>query len=86
MLGIWQCFTWNNFFYPYNDVRAVHDFKAGTIIEGDESASKLFCWIMVNWVDYPTEVFPVELTNLVNIPDPNGNMFNLHRNLYKQYT
>ena len=57
----------------------MHDFQAGTIVESDESAGKLFCRVVVNWVDYPTEVFPVELTNLIDISDPNGNMFNLHK-------
>ena len=57
----------------------MHDFQAGTIVEGNKSAGKLFCWVMVNRVDYPTEIFPVELAYLVDISDPNGNMFNLHK-------
>ncbi|SIO34453.1 hypothetical protein SAMN05720758_2441 [Fibrobacter sp. UWB11] len=60
-------------------VRAVHDFQAGTIIEGNESAGKLFCRVVVNWVDYPAEVFPVELTYPIDVFNPDGNMFNLHK-------
>ena len=51
----------------------------GTVIEGDEPAGELFCRVAVNRVDYPAEVLPVELTNLIDISDPNGNMFNLHK-------
>ena len=57
----------------------MHDFQAGTIVEGDKSAGKLFCRVMIKRMDYPTEVFPVELTNLIDIPDPNGNMLNFHK-------
>ena len=57
----------------------MHDFQTGTVIEGDEPAGELFCRVVVNRVDYPTEVLPVELTNLIDISDPNGNMFNLHK-------
>jgi hypothetical protein len=58
----------------------MHNFEAGTIVEGHKSAGKLFCWVMVNRVNYPAEIFPVELAYLVDIFNPDGNMFNLHKN------
>ena len=57
----------------------MHDFQTGTVIEGNEPAGELFCRVAVNRVDYPAEVLPVELTNLIDISDPNGNMLNLHK-------
>jgi len=78
MLGHFGCFN----IY----IRAVHDFQAGAVVEGNESTSELFCWVMIEWLDYPTEILSVEFTNLVDILCPYCYMFNLHKNpLYLIY-
>ena len=60
------------------DVGAVHYFQPGAIVEGDEPAGELFCRIMVNRVDNPSEVFPVEFTDFVDVFYPDGDMFDFH--------
>ena len=60
-------------------VGAVHDFQTSAAFEGDESAGELLCRIMVEWLDYPTEILSVELTDLVDVFDPNSYMLDFHK-------
>ena len=60
-------------------VGAVHDFEAGTALEGDESARELFCRIVVKRLDYSTEILPVEFADFVNVIDPDGYVFDSHK-------
>ena len=63
---------------PNIDIRAVHYFQTGTVVEGDESAGELFCRIVVNRVNYPIEILPVEFTYLVDVFYPDGDVFDFH--------
>lgn len=60
------------------DVGAVHYFQSGAVVEGDEPAGELLYRIMINRVNYPTEVLPVEFTHLVDVFYPDGDVFDFH--------
>ena len=64
----------------------MHDFQAGAIFEGDESAGELFCGVMVKWLDYPTEIFSVELADLVDVFCPDGDVLDFHEFPLQEYT
>ena len=56
----------------------MHDFEAGAAFEGDKPARELFCRIVINWMNGPAEILPVELSDLVDVIDPDGYVFDLH--------
>ena len=64
------------FFSP--NIGTVHHFQTGATFEGDEAAGELFCRIMINRMNYPTEILSIEFADLVNILDPNGDMLDFH--------
>lgn len=72
MFHVEHCFS------PNIDIRAVHYFQTGTVVEGDESAGELFCWIVVNRVNYPTKILSVEFADLVDVFYPDGDVFDFH--------
>ena len=59
-------------------VRIIHHFQASAIFEGDESAGELFCGIVIKRVNISTEVLSVEITDLVDIFYPDGDMLYFH--------
>lgn len=68
------------------DIRAVHHFQAGATFEGDESTGELFCRIMVNRVNYPTEILSIEFADLVDVFSPDGHVFDFHESPLREYT
>jgi len=60
------------------NIRAVHHLQPGATFEGDESTSELLDRIVVNRVNYPTEILSVEFADLVDIFRPDGDVFNFH--------
>ena len=67
---------------PNIDIWAVHYFQADAVFEGDEVAGELLCRIVVNRVNHPTEVFSVELADLIDVLDPDGDMLDFHSLFY----
>jgi hypothetical protein len=56
----------------------VHDFQAGPVFEGDESAGELFCGIVIKGLNISTEILSVEFTDLVDIFYPDGDVLYFH--------
>lgn len=56
----------------------MHDFQASSVFKGDESAGELFCGIVIKGLNISTEILPVEITDLVDIFYPDGNMLYFH--------
>ena len=73
-----RTFHVEQFFSPDIDVRAVHYFQSSAVVERNESTGELFCRIMVNRVDFPAEILPVEFADIIDIFYPDGNMFDFH--------
>ena len=64
----------------------MHDFQAGAIVEGDEPAGELLGRVMVEWLDFPTEILSIELADLVDVLYPDSYMLDFHNTSVPQYT
>lgn len=64
-------------------IRAVHHLQPGATFEGDEPAGELFCRIMINRVNFPTEILSIEFADLVDVFYPDGDMLDFHNQSLK---